>query len=234
MLGMNESNDGGTTLVIGAGGAIGAAMVTQLQADARFSRVIALTRRSTPAIDFDDEASIGAAAGALQTTAPFARIIVATGTLHGAQGMPEKRLADLHYAALEQVFRANTFGPALLLRHFAPLLDRQHGVMALLSAKVGSIGDNRLGGWYAYRASKAALNMLVKTAAIELRRTHPGACIAALHPGTVASALSRPFRGDEIGVQPALAAQRLLRVVDGLKPQDSGGFFSWDGQALPW
>jgi len=234
MRGMNESNDGGTALVIGASGAIGAAWVALLQADARFARVIALSRRSTPAIDFDDEASVAAAAQALESQAPFARVLVATGTLHGPQGMPEKRLADLHYAALEQVFRINTFGPALLLRHFAPLLDRQHGVMALLSAKVGSIGDNRLGGWYAYRASKAALNMLVKTAAIELRRTHPGARLVALHPGTVASALSRPFRGDELGVAPALAAQRLLQVLDGLRAEDSGGFFSWDGQALPW
>ena len=227
----------GRALVIGAHGAIGAAFVEQLRSNARYGAVLALSRQSQPAIDFSDEASIAAAAQALQAQAPgtaFARILVATGTLHGPQGMPEKRLADLNYAALEQVFRINTFGPALLLRHFAPLLDKQHGVMALLSAKVGSIGDNRLGGWYAYRASKAALNMLVKTAAIELRRTHPGVCIAALHPGTVASALSRPFRGDEIGVAPELAAQRLLGVVDGLKAEDSGGFFSWDGQPLPW
>jgi len=242
---MNESNDAGTStgttspgtaraLVIGAHGAIGAAFVEQLRHDARMHPVISLSRKSQPAIDYADEASVAAAAQALQSQGPFARIVVATGTLHGPHGMPEKRLADLNYAALEQVFRINTFGPALLLRHFAQLLDRQHGVMALLSAKVGSIGDNRLGGWYAYRASKAALNMLVKTAAIELRRSHPGACIAALHPGTVASALSRPFRGDEIGVTPALAAQRLLQVIDGLKAEDSGGFFSWDGQPLPW
>ena len=244
---MNESNDARPApardaevpprlpvLVIGASGAIGAAFVQQLQADARFSEVIGLSRSSAPALDYADEASIAAAAARLKDRAPFARVLVATGTLHGPQGMPEKRLADLNYAALEQVFRVNTFGPALLLRHFGPLLDKQQGVMALLSAKVGSIGDNRLGGWYAYRASKAALNMLVKTAAIELRRTHPGACIAALHPGTVASALSRPFRGDEIGVAPELAAQRLLQVVDGLKAEVSGGFFNWDGAPLPW
>ncbi|MFM8608944.1 MAG: SDR family NAD(P)-dependent oxidoreductase [Burkholderiaceae bacterium] len=224
-------------LVIGAHGAIGAALVAQLRADARFGEVIALSRQSQPAIDHADEASIGAAAQAVRAQtggASFARIVVATGTLHGPQGMPEKRLAELNYASLEQVFRINTFGPALLLRHFAPMLDKQHGVMALLSAKVGSIGDNRLGGWYGYRASKAALNMLIRTASIELRRTHPGACVAALHPGTVKSALSRPFRGDEIGVEPALAAQRLLQVIDGLGAEDNGGFFSWDGQVLPW
>ena len=192
---MDESSDHGIhagaarALVIGATGAIGAAFVEQLRHDARVHEVIALSRQSQPPIDYGDEASIGAAAQALQSQAPFARIVVATGTLHGAHGMPEKRLADLNGTALEQVFRINTFGPALLLRHFAPLLHRQQGVMALLSAKVGSIGDNRLGGWYAYRASKAALNMLVKTAAIELRRTHPGACIAAVFTSMLSAAL---------------------------------------------
>jgi NAD(P)-dependent dehydrogenase (short-subunit alcohol dehydrogenase family) len=221
-------------LVIGARGAIGAALVQQLRHEGSAAEVLALSRQSTPAIDYADENSIAASARHLGDRAPFARIIVATGTLHGMQGMPEKRLAELNYAALEQVLRINTVGPALLMRHFLPLLDKRQGVMALLSAKVGSIGDNRLGGWYSYRASKAALNMLIKTASIELRRTHPHACVVALHPGTVASALSRPFRGDEIGVEPALAAQRLLQVIEGLTPEDSGGFFGWDGQALPW
>jgi NAD(P)-dependent dehydrogenase (short-subunit alcohol dehydrogenase family) len=106
--------------------------------------------------------------------------------------------------------------------------------MALLSAKVGSIGDNRLGGWYSYRASKAALNMMVRTAAIEMHRTHPGAVLAAVHPGTVASALSRPFRGDEIGREPALAAAQMLAALDALQPEDSGSFVAYDGQRLPW
>jgi NAD(P)-dependent dehydrogenase (short-subunit alcohol dehydrogenase family) len=135
---------------------------------------------------------------------------------------------------MEEVFRLNTFGPALVLRHFAPLLDRQRSVMALLSAKVGSIGDNRLGGWYSYRASKAALNMLVKTASIELRRTHPGAVLVALHPGTVRSALSRPFRGDEIGCEAAQAAAQMWRVLTSLEAADSGSFVAYDGQRLPW
>lgn len=104
----------------------------------------------------------------------------------------------------------------------------------MLSAKVGSIGDNRLGGWYSYRASKAALNMLLKTAAIEVARTHPQAVLAALHPGTVDSALSAPFRGAQIGRGPAAAAQDLLAVLDRLQPQDSGGFWAYDGQRLPW
>jgi NAD(P)-dependent dehydrogenase (short-subunit alcohol dehydrogenase family) len=132
------------------------------------------------------------------------------------------------------VFRLNTLGPALVLRHFTPLLDPQCGLMALLSAKVGSIGDNRLGGWASYRASKAALNMLVKTASIELHRTHPGAAIVALHPGTVKSALSRPFRGDEIGRDPGQAVAQMWRTLQGLGPEDSGSFVSYDGQRLPW
>jgi NAD(P)-dependent dehydrogenase (short-subunit alcohol dehydrogenase family) len=177
---------------------------------------------------------VAAAADALRALAPFHRVIVATGVLHTAVAQPEKRLADLRLSAMEEVFRLNTFGPALMLRYFAPLLDRQGSVMALLSARVGSIGDNRLGGWYSYRASKAALNMMVRTAAIEMRRTHPGAVIVALHPGTVKSALSRPFRGDEIGRDPAQAAADMLTVLEALGPDDSGSFVAYDGQRIPW
>ncbi len=165
---------------------------------------------------------------------PFQLIINAAGLLHGPELMPEKKLGDLQLAQLQAVFAVNTFGPALLLRHFAPLLDRHCGRMAMLSAKVGSIGDNRMGGWYSYRASKAALNMLIKTAAIELRRSHPGAVLLALHPGTVNSALSAPFRGAELGRPAGMAATELLQVIDGLGPADSGGFFSYSGEALPW
>src|SRR5690606_21756376 len=125
-----------------------------------------LSRRSQPAFDFADEASIGTAAAAVAGQGPFNLIVNAAGLLLGEHGMPEKKLADLHYARLLATFQANVLGPALLLRHFVPLLERRRGVLAMLSARVGSIGDNRLGGWYGYRASKAALNMLVKTAAI--------------------------------------------------------------------
>ena len=221
-------------LVIGATGAIGAAFVQRLQADARCARVLALGRSSTPRIDFADERSVAEAAAALAGEGRFHLIVNAAGMLHGAHGLPEKRLAQLNYAQLEQTFRTNTFGPALVLAHFAPLLDRQRSVLAMLSAKVGSIGDNRLGGWYSYRASKAALNMLVKTASIEVQRSNPAAVLVALHPGTVDSPLSAPFRGAEIG-RPALdAAADMLRVLDGLTPADSGGFFAYSGQALPW
>ena len=147
---------------------------------------------------------------------------------------PEKRLADLDHQQLLDTFQVNTFGPALLLRHFCPLLDRQRGVLAMLSAKVGSIGDNRLGGWYSYRASKAALNMLIKTAAIEVKRSQPNAVLLALHPGTVNSRLSQPFRGSEIGRPASEAANDLLRVIDGLGPEASGGFYAYSGEGLPW
>jgi NAD(P)-dependent dehydrogenase (short-subunit alcohol dehydrogenase family) len=221
-------------LVIGAGGAIGAAFAEVLRADPRSPHVIALSRHGDPPLDYGREESVAAAAEVLRAHAPFHVVIVATGVLHTAAAQPEKRLADLQLASMEEVFRLNTFGPALVLRHFAPLLDRQHSVMAFLSAKVGSIGDNRLGGWYSYRASKAALNMLVKTASIELRRTHPGAAVVALHPGTVKSALSRPFRGDEIGREAAQAAGEMWQVLQGLGAEDSGRFLAYDGESLPW
>lgn len=221
-------------LVIGASGAIGAAFCECLQAMPACASVQGLHRQSLPRIDFADEASIAAAAQALSKGPRFHLIINASGILHDAGFMPEKRLADLNYAQMQATFLANTLGPALVMRHFLPLLDSERGVMAMLSAKVGSIGDNRLGGWYSYRASKAALNMLVKTAAIELARSNKNGVLVALHPGTVNSRLSKPFRGEQIGRAPLQAAQDMLRVLDGLHPADSGGFFSYDGSMLPW
>ena len=226
--------DGYRALVIGASGAIGAALLQHLAADGRCGLALGLHRQSQPAVDFDNEASVGQAAAALAPQGPFHLIVNAAGVLHSDGRMPEKKLGDLGYAQLEATFRANTFGPALVLRHFSPLLDRQRAVLAVLSAKVGSIGDNRLGGWYSYRASKAALNMLVKTAAIELRRSQPQAVLVALHPGTVASGLSRPFKGEQIGRAPDLAAAEMLQALDTLGPADSGTFVAYDGQRLPW
>lgn len=200
----------------------------------------ALSRRGTGPpgtaagpIDLTCEASIAAAAARVGASGPIDRIIVAAGLLHDAHVRPEKSLRDVTADGLARYFAVNSIGPALIAKHFIPLLPRDRpAVFAALSARVGSIADNRLGGWHGYRASKAALNMLVKTLAIELGRTHPQSLCVALHPGTVDTALSRPFQrrvpADKL-FAPALAAERLLAVVDGLTPVDSGGCFAWDG-----
>ena len=255
MVDFSSFPQGFRAVVVGASGAIGAAMVQHLQASPRCSVVVGLGRNLAsahqeknaettaypPALDFADEGSVARAFAALKANygaAAFHLIINATGTLHhalpDAQDMPEKRLGQLNYAQMEQIFRINTFGPALVLAHAAPLLSKDHGVMAVLSAKVGSIGDNRLGGWYSYRASKAALNMLLKTASIEVARTNPQAVLVALHPGTVDSALSAPFKGAEIGRPASDAAADMLRVLNGLAPAQSGGFYAYSGEELPW
>jgi NAD(P)-dependent dehydrogenase (short-subunit alcohol dehydrogenase family) len=231
---MNTFPDGFRALIIGASGGIGAAFMDALTENPRCGQVLGLHRHSDPAIDFDDEASVAAAAAILARQPKFHLIINATGVLHAPNAMPEKKLSDLNYAQLMDTFRINTFGPALVLRHFTPLLDPEHSAMALISAKVGSIEDNRLGGWYSYRASKAALNMLIKTAAIEVKRSKPQAVLVSLHPGTVNSKLSQPFRGAEIGRPAADAAQDMLRVINQLVPADTGRFYTYDGKVLPW
>jgi len=226
-------------IVIGASGGVGQALADRLEGDAAFERVIRLSRRSLPSLDLLDEDSIAAAAGELQAAGVEPRLVLdATGFLHDkARGrMPERALRELTPEGLARAFALNAIGPALLMKHFLPLLPRQgRAVFATLSAKVGSIGDNRLGGWHGYRASKAALNQLVRTAAIELRRRCPEALCVSLHPGTVATPLSEPFsaRGLEV-VSPETAARRLLTALAGLTPADSGGFYDYHGQPLPW
>jgi NAD(P)-dependent dehydrogenase (short-subunit alcohol dehydrogenase family) len=231
---MNSFPPGFRALVIGASGAIGAAIVAQLQADPNCGAVVALHRHTQPKLDFDDEDSVAAAAAVLAEQGPFHLIINAAGVLHGSAFMPEKKLADLHYEQMMTTFRINAFGPALVLRHFSPLLDKERGVLAVISAKVGSIADNRLGGWYSYRASKAALNMFLKTAAIEVKRSKPNAVLVALHPGTVNSHLSRPYNGEKIGRSPFDAAADMLRVLNSLTAENTGQFHSWNGDRLPW
>jgi NAD(P)-dependent dehydrogenase (short-subunit alcohol dehydrogenase family) len=156
------------------------------------------------------------------------------GILHSADWMPEKILDDLNAQQLQTLLQVNAIGPGLTMRHFSKLLDPAGSVMAILSAKVGSIEDNRLGGWYSYRASKAALNMLIKTTAIELARTKPNIALIALHPGTVNSRLSKPFKGEQIGRPPLDAAQDMLNVLFSLNREDSGTFISYSGERLPW
>jgi NAD(P)-dependent dehydrogenase (short-subunit alcohol dehydrogenase family) len=231
---MNSLPVGYRALVIGASGTIGAEFAALLSADPRCGEVVKLHRHSLPAIDMQDEQSIAAAAKALAGGAPFHLVIHAAGLLHDADLMPEKKLSDVRADNLMKSFSVNAIGPALVLRYFAPLLNNEGSRMIFLSAKVGSIGDNRLGGWYGYRASKAALNMLVKTASIELKRTMPRAIVIALHPGTVNSKLSKPFGGETKGRPAGLACREMLQTIDALKPEQSGQFLSYSAEQLPW
>lgn len=236
-------------VVVGATGGVGSALVNALSADHRFAHIVALSRRrpdgwrddprrSWLAADLDDENTLAASATRVHDLGAPVRVVVATGALHATGLTPEKSLRALSPETLMRLFQVNAVGPALVARHFLPLLPRDRiAVFAALSARVGSITDNRLGGWYGYRASKAALNMLIRTAAIEHRRTHPlGVCVV-MHPGTVATTLSAPFVGrtppDRIST-PSVAAGHILRVLDGLTPEASGGFHGWNGEQIPW
>ena len=233
---MNSLPDGFRAVVLGSSGAIGSALVRALQADPRCAQVHALHRGSTPALELGDEAGIAAAAAHVAQSGPLHLVLCATGALHVDGRAPEKRLAEIDPATMARAFAINTIGPAMLIKHFHPLLARrERSLLGVLSARVGSIGDNRLGGWYSYRASKAALNMLLRTAAVEVARQRPLAVLAALHPGTVVSALSAPIIGDAEASPPDLAAARLLAVLDGLPTEGaSGGFHAWDGQTIAW
>ncbi|WP_395602620.1 SDR family oxidoreductase [Pseudomonas sp. A1230] len=233
VLTMDSLGDGYRALVIGAGGTLGTAFCEQLEQDPRCAGVRALGRHTVPELDLERPETIASAATELATEAPYQLIVHAAGLLHRDGIKPEKSLSAIEPEALQTVFQVNALGPAMVLRHFLPLLDPM-GAMAMLSAKVGSIGDNRLGGWYAYRASKAALNMLIKTAAIELARTRPQSRLLSLHPGTVVSGLSQPFRGASSARPADVAAAQLLTLIDQLTPADSGHFFAYDGERLPW
>jgi len=223
-------------VVFGAGGGIGGALVAALAGDRRFAAVIGLGRGSAPRFDLLDEASIAEAVRAVAARGAIRLAIDATGFLHDEAQMPEKSLRELDAGRLARSFALNAIGPALLMKHLLPALPREgRAVFATLSARVGSIGDNRLGGWYGYRASKAALNQFVRTAAVELARRSPAAICVALHPGTVATGLSSPFAAAGLDVQaPEVAAARLLAVIDRLTPTESGGFFDHRGEAVPW
>lgn len=235
----------GAALVIGAGGGLGAALVAQLSgapgAIGAFPAVWALGRSTQPALDYDHEPSLQAAASwvaaqCAERQLELRLIIVATGFLHGPQGQPERSLAHLDADYLRHVFQVNAIGPALVMKHFLPLLPRQgRCVAAFVSARVGSIGDNALGGWYGYRASKAALNQLVKTASIELTRRNQQSICVALHPGTVATALSQPFAKTGLNVRPPEeAAGDLLAVLQGLTPEKTGCLVDYHGATLPF
>lgn len=222
-------------LVIGASGGIGSAIAAELIARHGEDQVLTWSRRSKPSLNILNEGSIrdfvrGADLSALEV------VIDATGFLHGYGMNPEKSWRELDGFHLTQSFAANAIGPALLMKHLLPKLPRKsRGVFATLSARVGSIEDNRLGGWHSYRASKAALNQLVRCNAIELARRAPEAICVSIHPGTVDTQLSEPFAKSGLEVQPPdVAAQRILDTIAGLSAEQSGGFFDYAGEAIPF
>ena len=226
----------GIAVVFGASGGIGSALAHQLREDKYFDRVIGFSRSSEPAIDLLNETSLREAAIFAANQGEIRLVLDATGFLHDKIQRPEKSWRDLDYHQMARSFALNTIGPALIMKHMLPLFPRQgKAVFATLSARVGSISDNRLGGWYSYRAAKAALNQLVRTASIELRRRQPEAICVALHPGTVDTRLSSPSSKADLDVQSRdVAAKRLLAVVAGLRTGHSGGFFDQRGAPISW
>lgn len=226
----------GVAVVFGAGGGIGGALVEAIRAAQTFEHVVAFSRSTSPSIDLLDEASLERAAAYAADLGELRLVIDATGFLHDDRQGPEKSWRQLDAVNLARAFALNAIGPMLIMKHVLPRLPRSgKATFATLSARVGSIGDNRLGGWYSYRASKAALNQLVRTAAVELARRSPEAVCVALHPGTVATALSSPFAATGLEVhRPPAAARHLLAVVDQLTADANGGFFDWRGQPVPW
>ena len=216
-------------LIIGASGGIGRAV-----ADALDARGVAVTRlsRAVDGLDVTDEASVARLMAPLE--GPFDLVFVAVGVLALPGQAPEKAVAALTAEALAGVFAVNAIGPAMVLKHVLRLVPKdRRAVVAVLSARVGSIGDNRIGGWHAYRASKAALNQIVHGTAIEMRRTHKQAICVALHPGTVQTPFTANYSGHSM-VTPEAAAANLLAVIEGLERDQTGGFYDWAGEGVPW
>jgi len=227
-----------SAVVIGASGGIGGALAAALEDEGGHDRVHRFARSATGAahLDLIDEASIAAAAALVAAGPAPDLVVVATGLLHADERQPEKTYRDLDPAWLAHTLAINAIGPALVAKHFLPIMPRTgRSVFAALSARVGSITDNRLGGWYGYRAAKAALNQLIRTLAIEERRRNDRAIVVGLHPGTVDTALSRPFQANvRAGTlfAPDRAAMQLLDVIDALKAPDSGRLFDQEGKEI--
>jgi len=225
-----------TAVIIGARGGVGAALADALDLGSSYANVIRLHRESGLPVDILDEASIATAAAFLANTQPPVQlVIVATGLLHSAGKGPEKSLRELEPDWMMQNYHVNAVGPALVAKHFLPIMAKQGPIcLAALSARVGSISDNSLGGWHSYRASKSALNMLIRNIAIEWQRKNPQSIIVGLHPGTVETTLSAPFKGNPAHERftPARAAKSLLGVLQQLKPEQSGQIFAYDGTPI--
>ncbi|WP_322862828.1 SDR family NAD(P)-dependent oxidoreductase [Aeromonas allosaccharophila] len=239
---MNES-----VVVIGAGGGIGAALVAHWLATGT-TRVIAISRQPAPAkasspnlywlrCDYSNEQMAAAVARIAEWAPRPHRVVICNGILHQGKIQPEKRLEALNLAAMTRLYQTNALLPQRWISQLLPLFGREPCTLAVLSARVGSIGDNRAGGWYGYRASKAALNMLLKCAAIELARRAPGVKLLAFHPGTVDTPLSRPFHANVPAgnVQsPELVADHLINLMNRLQPDGELSFLDWQGNPIEW
>ncbi len=228
----------GSAIVIGASGGIGAAIADALEEEGTHNTILRMSRGGIGhiAVDIENEAGIEAAAKEAAAAPAPSLIVIATGILHDVAHGPEKSMHQLEGKWMARNFAVNTIGPALVAKHFLPLMRREgRSVFAALSARVGSVSDNRLGGWYGYRASKAALNMTIRNLSIEHRRKNDRAIVVALHPGTVDTPLSEPFQGNVSAKHlfaPERAALQLLDVIDELGPSDSGKIFAWNGEEI--
>jgi len=231
--------NGKSAVIFGATGGIGSAIADALETDSHFDEIVRFSRsgNSPVSVDLTSEATIRDAADWTKASAISPSLLfVATGLLNDDDRGPEKSVRQLDADWLMQSYRVNAIGPALIAKHFLPLMDRTEIMkFAVLSARVGSISDNRLGGWYGYRASKAALNMMIRNLSIEWSRKNDQSVIVALHPGTVDTALSQPFQSNVPArklFDSDRAAHQLLDVLDALKPADSGKIFAWDGAEI--
>jgi NAD(P)-dependent dehydrogenase (short-subunit alcohol dehydrogenase family) len=220
-------------VVIGASGGIGSAICDMLERQPTIGELVRLSRSQT-GLDLADEVSIAVTATSLGDK-PIHLLICATGVLTVDGRPPEKAMRQIDPDVMLRQFQINAVGPALIAKHFLPRLDRRsRSVAAFLSARVGSIGDNRLGGWISYRSAKAALNQIVHTAAIEVARTHPATVVIAIHPGTVRTGLSDPYAQGHPTVSAEQAAQRILETLNGVGPGQTGSFLAYDGSEIVW
>lgn len=221
-------------LILGASGGIGGALLAAYEATPAFEKTIGASRRDD-GLDLTQEQSVAAYADAIKDAGPFDIIINASGALEIDGVGPEKSLRAIDAAHMTRAFQINAIGAALALKYFSPLLHRKRrAVFATLSARVGSIGDNRLGGWISYRASKAALNQIVRCASIELSRTHAESVVVALHPGTIETSLTERFAKGRYTASPAECATNLIGVMQSLSSAQSGGFYDYAGKEIPW
>jgi NAD(P)-dependent dehydrogenase (short-subunit alcohol dehydrogenase family) len=230
---MNKNN---IAVVIGNSGSIGSAIEKELS-DQGFKNIIGFNRSSSPRLDLLNEETIAQSAQFIKDqNTPVSLVFDATGLLHDDNNMPEKTYKNIDQIFMRKNFEINVMGPALIMKYFLPLLDKEEkSIFASISAKVGSISDNRYGGWYSYRASKAALNQMIKTASIEMKMKNQNAICLAIHPGTVESKLSKPFQKNDLTIQsPQESASNIFKILTLSTSKDTGSFYNWDGKIIDW